>query len=80
MELGLSEPICHWIKDCLTNGRQTVKNGPHLSLTFTLSTSFPQGMLNPLLYTLYTHDYAPIQPTNTIRTFMDDTTVAGLTN
>ncbi len=37
-ELGLSPSICTWIKNFLTNRPQTVKLGPHLSSTITLST------------------------------------------
>ena len=77
--LGLSPSICTWIKDFLSNRPQTVKLGPHLSSTITLSTGSPQGcVLSPLLYSLYTHDCTPTHPTNTIIKFADDTTVIGL--
>src|SRR4029434_884455 len=36
--LGLSPSICTWIKYFPTNRPQTVKLGPHLSSTITLST------------------------------------------
>ncbi|KAL4006225.1 NACHT, LRR and PYD domains-containing protein 12 [Sarotherodon galilaeus] len=58
--LGLSTPICLWIKDFLTNRPQSVRLGPHLSSTITLSTGSPQGcVLSPLLFTLYTSDCSP---------------------
>ena len=56
--LGISTPICQWIKDFLTDRPQSVKLGPHLSSTITLSTGSPQGcVLSPLLFT------RPISPT-----------------
>ena len=61
--LGISSPICQWIMDFLTDRPQTVKLGPHLSSTITLSTGSPQGcVLSPLLFTLYTHDCFPDPP------------------
>lgn len=75
MDLGLSQPICLWIKDFLSNRPQTVGLGHHLSTPITLSTGSPQGcVLSPLLYT---HDCAPAHSTNTIVKFADDTTVVG---
>ncbi|GAA6107961.1 thymidylate kinase isoform X1 [Tachysurus ichikawai] len=66
-------------EDFLTNRPQTVKLGPHLSPTITLSTGLPQGcVLSPLLYSLYTYDCTPTHPTNAIIKFADDTTVIGL--
>ena len=77
--LGLPPPICHWIKDFLSNRPQTVKLGHHLSPTLTLSTGSPQGcVLSPLLYTLYTHDCSPTHLSNTFIKYADDTTVVGL--
>ena len=49
-----------------------VRLGNNTSATLILNTGAPQGcMLNPLLYSLFTH--------NTIIKFADDTTVVGLT-
>uniref|UniRef100_A0A669B6K4 Reverse transcriptase domain-containing protein n=1 Tax=Oreochromis niloticus TaxID=8128 RepID=A0A669B6K4_ORENI len=77
--LGLSTPICLWIKDVLTNRPHSVRLGPHLSSTITLSTGSPQGcVLSPLLFTLYTSDCSPTHLSNTIIKFADDTTVVGL--
>ncbi|XP_077455065.1 rapunzel 5 isoform X2 [Stigmatopora argus] len=77
--LGLSSSICCWIKDFLTNRPQTVRLGPHLSSSITLSTGSPQGcVLSPLLYSLYTYDCAPTHQSNAIIKFADDTTVVGL--
>uniref|UniRef100_A0A3P9ISK5 Reverse transcriptase domain-containing protein n=1 Tax=Oryzias latipes TaxID=8090 RepID=A0A3P9ISK5_ORYLA len=77
LHLGLSSPICSWIKDFLSERPQSVKLGPHLSST--ISTGSPQGcVLSPLLFTLYTSDCTPTHPCNTIIKFADDTAVVGL--
>ncbi len=77
--LGFHPVTCSWIKDFLTNRPQSVKLGPHLSSTRTLSTGSPQGcVLSPLLFTLYTADCRPVHANNTIAKFADDTTVVGL--
>uniref|UniRef100_A0A669B499 Reverse transcriptase domain-containing protein n=1 Tax=Oreochromis niloticus TaxID=8128 RepID=A0A669B499_ORENI len=77
--LGLPPLTCAWIKDFLTNRPQTVRLGPHLSSTPTLSTGSPQGcVLSPLLYSLYTHDCSPTHNNTLIIKFADDTTVVGL--
>ena len=77
--LGLSTPICLWIKDFLSDRPQSVRLGPHLSSKITLSTGSPQGcVLSPLLFTLYTYDCSPTHLSNTIIKFADDTTVVGL--
>ncbi|CAF92499.1 unnamed protein product, partial [Tetraodon nigroviridis] len=58
---------------------KSVKLGPHLSATITLSTGSPQGcVLSPLLYALYTYDCSPSHPTTRIIKYADDTTVVGL--
>uniref|UniRef100_A0A3P9MQB6 Reverse transcriptase domain-containing protein n=1 Tax=Oryzias latipes TaxID=8090 RepID=A0A3P9MQB6_ORYLA len=77
LHLGLSSPICSWIKDFLSERPQSVKLGSHLSST--ISTGSPQGcVLSPLLFTLYTSDCTPTHPCNTIIKFADDTAVVGL--
>lgn len=78
LHLGLSTPICTWIRDFLTNRSQVVRLGPHLSSTIKLSIGAPQGcVLSPLLYSLYTSDCSPVYPTNNIIKFADDITVIG---
>lgn len=68
-----------WIKDFLFNRPQSVRLGPHLSPSLTLSAGAPQGcVLSPLLYSLYTYDCIPTHPSNTIIKFADDTTVVGM--
>ncbi len=77
--LGLPPLTCAWIKDFLTNRPKTVRLGPHLSSTRTLSIGSPQGcVLSPLLYCLYTHDCSPAHNDKLIVKFADDTTVVGL--
>uniref|UniRef100_A0A8C6PWZ8 Smoothelin b n=1 Tax=Nothobranchius furzeri TaxID=105023 RepID=A0A8C6PWZ8_NOTFU len=77
--LGLPPLTCAWIKDFLTNRPQTVRLGPHLFSTRTLSTGSPQGcVLSTLLYSLYTHDCSPTHNNTLIIKFADDTTVVGL--
>lgn len=41
--LGLSFPICLWVKDFLTDRPQSVRLGHHLSSTIKLSTGSPKG-------------------------------------
>jgi hypothetical protein len=60
MDLGLSQPICYWIKDFLTERSQRVRVGAHLFSALSISTGSPQGcVLSPLLYTLYTRAIQP---------------------
>ena len=78
-DLGISNPICRWIKDFLSDRPQRVKVGQHLSSSLNLSTGSPQGcVLSPLLYSLYTYDCIPAHKSNAVIKFADDTTVVGL--
>ena len=53
--------------------------GDNTSATLTLNTGAPQGcVLNPLLYSLFTHDCVAAHDSNTIIKFAVDTTVVGL--
>ena len=77
--LGIDERTCRWIGDFLTDRLQSVRLGDHRSSTLAVSTGAPQGcVLSPMLYTLYTHDCAPIHSSNILVKFADDTTVVGL--
>lgn len=79
LNLRLPPPTCTWTLDFLTNRKQAVKIGPHLSSTITVSTGAPQGcLLSPLLYSLYTHDCTSSHPSTAIFKFADDTAVVGL--
>ncbi|KAI4902624.1 hypothetical protein NFI96_004127 [Prochilodus magdalenae] len=51
----------------------------NFSSTLTLSTGVPQGVLSPLLYSMFTHDCVARHTSNTIFIFFaDDTTILGL--
>ncbi|KAI5607947.1 hypothetical protein C0J50_9724, partial [Silurus asotus] len=77
--LGLNTPLCNWILDFLTERPQSVRIGNSISSTTTLSTGAPQGcVLSPLLFTLLTHDCAPMHSSNHIIKFADDKAVVGL--
>ncbi|XP_048089938.1 uncharacterized protein LOC125287899 [Alosa alosa] len=78
-QLGISNSLCNWIIDFLTNIPQTLKLGSLSSSTITLNNDVPQGcVLSPLLYSPFTHDCAPVYDSNAITKFADDTTVVGL--
>ncbi len=72
--LGLNNSLCNWILDFLTGRPQSVRVGHNASSTTTLST----GVLNPLLFTLLTHDCTAKFSSNHIIKFADDTSVVGL--
>lgn len=75
-DLGLSAPTCHWILDFLTGPSQRVRVS--LNTSSVISNS-PQGcVVSPLLYSLYTYDYASTHPNNTIIKFADYTRLEGL--
>lgn len=77
--LGLDNSLCRWTLYFLSNRPQTVRMGNHSSSTLALNTGTPQGcVLNPLLYSIFTHNCSPIHPTNIIVKFADDTTIVGL--
>ncbi|KAI5610922.1 gastrula zinc finger protein XlCGF28.1-like [Silurus asotus] len=74
--LGLSQPLCQWISNFLTDRPQAVRVGKHTASTLTLSTGAPQGcVLSPLLYSLYTHDCVATFNSTTIINFADNTVV-----
>ncbi len=78
-QLGLNTSLCNWLLDFLTGRPQAVRVGNNTSSTITLNTGAPQGcVLNPLLFTLLTHDCTPSHNSNLFIKFADDTTVVGL--
>jgi len=78
IELGLNTTLCAWILDFLTARPQIIRAGKHTSRPLSLNTRSPQVcILNPLLYSLYTHDCVARFSSNTIN-FVDDTVVVGL--
>ncbi|KAF7706728.1 gastrula zinc finger protein XlCGF28.1-like, partial [Silurus meridionalis] len=77
-ELGICPYICRWILNFLTNRPQSVRLGNQVSSTLILNTGIPQGcVLSPLLYSLFTHDCAPLYNSNIFINYADDTTVVG---
>lgn len=75
-DLGLSAPTCHWILNFLTGPSQRVRVSLNTSPVISDS---PQGCVpSPLLYSLYTYDYASTHPNNTIIKFADYMTLDGL--
>ena len=74
--LGLNT-FCNWILDFLMGRPQVVRIGNNTSAMLILNTGTPQGcVLNPLLYSLFTHDCMARH--NTIIKFANDTTVLGM--
>ncbi len=78
-DLGLNSSLCDWIQDFLTGTPQVVKMGQFTSNSITLIIGASQGcVLNPLLYSLYTHDCVSSHNSTSIVKFADDTVVLGL--
>lgn len=62
-DLRFPQALCMWIRSFLSGRRQRV--GHHTFMTLSLSTGSPQDcVLSPLLYSLYTHDWAPAHHNN----------------
>ncbi|KAI5620345.1 hypothetical protein C0J50_20115 [Silurus asotus] len=77
--LGINTSTCNWILDFLTNRPQQIRSGFICSNTITLNTGVPQGcVLSPFLYFLFTSHCRPVNGSNSIIKFVDDTTVIGL--
>ncbi|KAF7708686.1 hypothetical protein HF521_017743, partial [Silurus meridionalis] len=79
LDLGINTSICNWVMDFLTKRPQQVRSGSICSNTITLNTGVPQGcVLSPFLYSLFTSNCRPVNGSNSIIKFADDTTVIGL--
>ena len=77
----LSVPVstCRWITDFLSDRKQHVRLGEHVSDSRTLSTGSPQGcVLSPLLFSLYTNSCTSSHESVKLLKFADDTTLIGL--
>lgn len=77
--MGISQSLCHWILDFLSDRTQVVKVGNLLSNSITLNTGAHQGcVLSPLLYSLYTNDCVSHSEHVQFFKYADDTTVVGM--
>ena len=78
-QLGVPDSTCRWITDFLSDRRQHVRLGKHISDSRTISTGSPQGcVLSPLLFSLYTNSCTSSHQSVKLLKFADDTTLIGL--
>ena len=76
---NVPDSTCRWITDYLSNRKQCVKLGSHVSDPQTISTGSPQGcVLSPLLFSLYTNSCTSSHQSVKLLKFADDTTFIGL--
>uniref|UniRef100_A0AAQ4Q691 Reverse transcriptase domain-containing protein n=1 Tax=Gasterosteus aculeatus aculeatus TaxID=481459 RepID=A0AAQ4Q691_GASAC len=78
-QLHVPDSTCRWITDFLSDRKQHVKLGKHVSASRTISTGSPQGcVLSPLLFSLYTNSCTSSHQSVKLLKFADDTTLIGL--
>ncbi|KAK9531227.1 hypothetical protein VZT92_010667 [Zoarces viviparus] len=78
-QLQVPDPMCKWITDFLSDRKQHVKLGKHVSSSRTTSTGSPQGcVLSPLIFSLYTNSCTSSHQSVKLLKFADDTTLIGL--
>src|SRR4029434_4080659 len=78
-QLSVPDSICRWITDFLSDRRQHVRLGKHVSDPRTISTGSPPGwVLSPLLFSLYTNSCTSSHQSVKLLKFADDTTLIGL--
>ncbi|KAK9525344.1 hypothetical protein VZT92_016061 [Zoarces viviparus] len=78
-QLHVPDSTCKWITDFLSDRKQHVKLGKHVSASRTISTGSPQGcVLSPLLFSLYTNSSTSSHQSVKLLKFVDDTTLIGL--
>ncbi|KAK3532636.1 hypothetical protein QTP86_027367 [Hemibagrus guttatus] len=78
-QLNVPDSMCSWITDFLTDRRQFVRLGTHVSDLQRISTRSPQGcVLSPLLFSLYTNSCTSGHQSVKLLKFADDTTLIGL--
>ena len=78
-QLYVPDSTCRWITDFLSDRKQHVKLGKHVSNSLTISTGSPQGcVLSPLLFSLYTNSCSSSHQSVKLLKFADDTTLIGL--
>ena len=75
----MPDSTCRWITDFLSDRKQHVRLGKHVSDPRTTSTGSPQGcVLSPLLFSLYTNSCTSSHQSVKLLKFADDTTLIGL--
>ncbi|KAK3545430.1 hypothetical protein QTP70_007397 [Hemibagrus guttatus] len=78
-QLNVPDSMCSWITDFLTDRRQFVRLGTHVSDLQHISTGSPQDcVLSPLLFSLYTNGCTSGHQSVKLLKFADDTTLIGL--
>ncbi|KAF7640980.1 hypothetical protein LDENG_00001730 [Lucifuga dentata] len=78
-QLNVPDSTCRWITDFLSDRKQCVRLGKHVSDSRTISTGSPQGcILSPLLFSLYTNSCTSSHQSVKLLKFADDTTLIGL--
>ncbi len=78
-QLNVPDSTCRWISDFLSDRRQHVKLGKHVSDSRTISTSSPQGcVLSPLQFSMYSNSCTSSHQSVKLPKFADDTTLIGL--
>ncbi|KAK0144347.1 RNA-directed DNA polymerase from mobile element jockey [Merluccius polli] len=78
-QLSVPDSTCRWITDFLSDRKQHVKLGKHVSDSQSISTGSPQGcVLSPLLFSLYTNSCTSSHQSVKLLKFADDTTLIGL--
>ncbi|KAK3523223.1 hypothetical protein QTP86_022942, partial [Hemibagrus guttatus] len=78
-QLNVPDSMCSWITDFLTDRRQFVRLGTHVSDLQHISTGSPQGcVLSPLLFSLYTNGCTSGHQSVKLLKFADDSTLIGL--
>ena len=79
IQLGVPDSTCRWITDFLSDRKQHVRLGKHLSESQTISTGSPQGcVLSPLLFSLYSNSCTSSHQSVKLLKFADDSTIIGL--
>ncbi|XP_034418653.1 mirror-image polydactyly gene 1 protein isoform X8 [Cyclopterus lumpus] len=77
-QLHVPDSTCKWITDFLSDRKQHVKLGKHVSASRSISTSSSQGcVLSPLLFSLYTNSCTSSHLSVKLLRFADDTTPLG---
>ncbi|KAL6108111.1 uncharacterized protein ACO6RY_18720 [Pungitius sinensis] len=77
-QLHMPDFTCKWITDFLSDRKQHVKLGKHISASQSISTGSQGCVLSPLLFSLYTNNCTSSHQSVKLLNFADDTTLIGL--